>query len=95
MKRVPQKELLDYTAGADFGIIPYPAIDLNTKYCTPNKMFEFVSAEIPIIANKDLITVANFLKKYNTERVALDYMEKREKLFTSPQPSPLEEREFI
>jgi len=65
MKRVSQKELLNYTAGADFGIIPYPAIDLNTKYCTPNKMFEFVSAKVPIIVNKDLVTVVNILKKYN------------------------------
>jgi len=73
MQRVPQKELLNYTAGADFGIIPYPAIDLNTKYCTPNKMFEFVSAKVPIIANKDLVTVVNILKKYNIgEFIAFD-----------------------
>ena len=30
----------------------------------------------------------NFLKKYNIERVALDYMEKREKLFSSHSVSP-------
>lgn len=34
-----------------------------------------------------------FLKRYGVGRVALDYMEKREDLYTSPQPSPLEERE--
>ncbi len=62
--RVPQKKLLSYTSGADFGIIPYPDIDLNTKYCTPNKLFEFVMAEVPIIANKQLVTVNRILDKY-------------------------------
>lgn len=65
MDRVPQKELLNYTAGADVGIIPYPDVDLNTKFCTPNKMFEYISSMIPIIANKKLVTVSNFLDKYN------------------------------
>jgi glycosyltransferase involved in cell wall biosynthesis len=65
LDRVPQKDLLNYTAGADFGVIPYPAVDLNTKYCTPNKMFEFLMAGIPIIANDELITVSNIFNKYN------------------------------
>ena len=64
LDRVPQKELLDYTAGADAGIIPYPAIDLNTIYCTPNKLFEFLTANIPIIANKELVTVGNIFREH-------------------------------
>lgn len=63
MDRVPQKELLSYTAGATIGVIPYPDIDLNTKYCTPNKMFEFITAELPIVANEKLVTVSRMLKK--------------------------------
>jgi len=63
MDRVAQKELLNYTAGATVGVIPYPDIDLNTKYCTPNKMFEFLTAEVPIIANEKLVTVSKILKK--------------------------------
>lgn len=65
LDRVPQKDLLNYTAGADIGVIPYPAVDLNTKYCTPNKMFEFLTANIPIVANDELITVSNIFNKYN------------------------------
>jgi glycosyltransferase involved in cell wall biosynthesis len=65
MDRVPQKELLRYTAGADFGIIPYPDIDLNTKYCTPNKMFEFLTANVPMIANNSLVTVGNMFKEFH------------------------------
>jgi len=48
---VSQDDLLYYTTSADFGIIPYPAVDLNTYYCTPNKLFEFIQAGLPIIAN--------------------------------------------
>ena len=48
---VPQDELIYWTASADVGIIPYPHVDLNTYYCTPNKLFEFIQAQLPIIAN--------------------------------------------
>lgn len=49
---VPQSELLAYSACADAGIIPYPHVDLNSLYCTPNKLFEFIAAKLPIIANE-------------------------------------------
>src|SRR5215475_9391683 len=48
---VPQAELLFWTASADAGIIPYPPIDLNNYYCSPNKLFEFIQACVPTIAN--------------------------------------------
>ncbi len=48
---VTQERLLDYTASADAGIIPYPAVDLNTTFCTPNKLFEYFCAGLPILAN--------------------------------------------
>jgi glycosyltransferase involved in cell wall biosynthesis len=48
---VPQSELLFWTASADAGIIPYPPVDLNNYLCSPNKLFEFITARLPIIAN--------------------------------------------
>lgn len=48
---VPQSELLQHSASADIGIIPYPHVDLNSYYCTPNKLFEFIQAGLPILAN--------------------------------------------
>ena len=48
---VPQAELLQHSASADLGIIPYPHVDLNSYYCTPNKLFEFIQAGLPILAN--------------------------------------------
>lgn len=51
MDAVPQSELLNWTSSADVGVIPYQPIDLNNYYCSPNKLFEFIQAELPIIAN--------------------------------------------
>jgi len=48
---VPQDELLQHSASADIGIIPYPHVDLNSLYCTPNKLFEFIAAGLPMLAN--------------------------------------------
>lgn len=48
---VAQKDLLRYTAAADAGVIPYQATCLNNYYCTPNKLFEFVAAGLPVVAN--------------------------------------------
>jgi len=48
---VPQSELLQHSASADIGIIPYPHVDLNSLYCTPNKLFEFIAAGLPMLAN--------------------------------------------
>jgi glycosyltransferase involved in cell wall biosynthesis len=49
---IPQVELLRYTAQADLGIIPYEDGGLlNNRYCTPNKLFEFIEAQVPICAS--------------------------------------------
>lgn len=46
---VPQNALLELTAAADAGVIPYQATCLNNFYCTPNKLFEFIAAGLPIL----------------------------------------------
>jgi glycosyltransferase involved in cell wall biosynthesis len=57
---VSQDELQSWTAAADVGIVPYPPIDLNSRLCTPNKLFEFIVAEVPILAN-DLPELRRFV----------------------------------
>jgi glycosyltransferase involved in cell wall biosynthesis len=59
---VPQSDLLSWTTCADIGLIPYEAVDLNTTYCNPNKMFEYIQAELPILAN-DLPSLKRFVEK--------------------------------
>lgn len=48
---VPQNELLAYCASANVGVIPYQAVDLNNYYTSPNKLFDFIQAAVPIVAN--------------------------------------------
>jgi glycosyltransferase involved in cell wall biosynthesis len=43
--------LLNYTSSADFGILFYENNCLNHYYCSPNKMFEYLMAEIPVIVS--------------------------------------------
>lgn len=57
---VPQKELLTFTAAADAGVIPYQATCLNNYFCTPNKLYEFIAAGIPILAS-DLPEIKNMV----------------------------------
>lgn len=45
-----QSELLFWTASADVGIIPYGKADINTTYASPNKLYEFIQAGLPILA---------------------------------------------
>ena len=61
---VPQEELLDLTAQADFGVIPYRDTCLNNALCTPNKLFEFIMARVPIFAT-DLPEVRSAITRYN------------------------------
>jgi glycosyltransferase involved in cell wall biosynthesis len=57
---VPQHELLALTATADAGVIPYQATCLNNRYCTPNKLFEFISVGLPVLAT-DLPELRRFV----------------------------------
>ena len=48
---VASEVLLNYTSSADFGILFYENNCLNHDYCSPNKMFEYLMADIPVIAS--------------------------------------------
>jgi len=57
---ISQQMLLEATASADAGIIPYVPTNLNTRICTPNKLFEFLVAGVPLLAN-DLVELNRFV----------------------------------
>jgi glycosyltransferase involved in cell wall biosynthesis len=46
-ERVQRNELLAWTASADLGIAPILNIRANNYYCLPNKLFEYLQAEVP------------------------------------------------
>lgn len=43
--------LLNFTSSADFGILFYEDTCLNHRYCSPNKMFEYIMAGIPVLVS--------------------------------------------
>tara|TARA_B110000908_G_scaffold29973_1_gene35406 strand:- start:796 stop:1953 length:1158 start_codon:yes stop_codon:yes gene_type:complete len=62
-------DVFDYTKCADFGILYTENSCLNNYYCMPNKIFEYLMAEVPVIASntKD---VKSFVDKKNVGEVA-------------------------
>ena len=61
---VPQEELHLWTAGSWLGVLPYSDICLNHKFCSPNKMWEYPSSGVPIIA-ANLVELVATIKEYN------------------------------
>lgn len=49
--RVPFDRLSPYMAGADLGIVMMKNISLNQYYALPNRIFDFIQAGLPILAN--------------------------------------------
>lgn len=47
----PQSELVQWTAGGTIGIVPYENTGLNHWFCTPNKLWEFPNAGLPLIVS--------------------------------------------
>lgn len=45
----PHHELLSWTSGATLGAIPYENTGLNHLYCSPNKLWEYPAAGVPIL----------------------------------------------
>jgi glycosyltransferase involved in cell wall biosynthesis len=49
---VPLRDLLSFTAGADVGAIPYRNVGLNNYYTSPNKLFEYCAAGVPVVSSR-------------------------------------------
>lgn len=64
MNWVAQDKLPGILKQVSFGVIPYISDNkLNNVYCTPNKLFEFISFKVPILAN-NLPEIQRIIKKY-------------------------------
>jgi glycosyltransferase involved in cell wall biosynthesis len=48
---VAPSDLLKHTAGATIGVIPYVPHGLNNRYTTPNKLFEYINAGVPVLGS--------------------------------------------
>lgn len=61
---VPQNELLNHSKSAEVGVIPYQFVGLNNYYTSPNKLFEYINAGVPI-AGSDFPELKRVIDKYN------------------------------
>ncbi|HET6899799.1 MAG TPA: glycosyltransferase family 4 protein [Vicinamibacteria bacterium] len=61
---VPMGDLLAVTAGADVGVIPYRNVGLNNFFTSPNKLFEYCAAGVPVAASRfpELVKVVEGLQ---------------------------------
>jgi glycosyltransferase involved in cell wall biosynthesis len=48
---VPPGEVVAHAAGAAVGVIPYEPVGLNNTYTTPNKLFDYMAAGLPVAAS--------------------------------------------
>ena len=51
LEAVSPEVVLDYTASADFGISTIEDTCLSYRYCLPNKMFEYLMSDLPVMVS--------------------------------------------
>ena len=49
---VTEAELIRAAREADIGLVPYEPASLNNRYCSPNKLSQYMAAGLPIICNE-------------------------------------------
>jgi glycosyltransferase involved in cell wall biosynthesis len=49
---VPVSDLVKAAREADIGLIPYEPTCLNSRYCSPNKLSQYMAAGLPILCNE-------------------------------------------
>ena len=62
--RMPPEELIQYTVQADVGISLEENLGLNYYYALPNKLFDYISANVPVLAS-DFPEMGSLIKKYD------------------------------
>ena len=51
-RHVPQRDLIHVAASADMALLPYQAFGFNHLIATPNKLFEYIQARLPIATSR-------------------------------------------
>lgn len=89
IRKIPKTELMHYTHNADLGLSIDKNTNLNYFYSLPNKIFDYINAEIPILAShlpeiEKIITgysIGDFIKDHSPASIA----EKINSLLSSPE----------
>jgi glycosyltransferase involved in cell wall biosynthesis len=69
--KVPINDLLNYTSGADYGLNILEDYNLSKKLASPNKLFEYIHAGIPVICSKS-IENAKVINKYEIGEMVIN-----------------------
>ena len=71
LPKMPYSEMMQYTMNADLGLAIDHTDILNHKLALPNKFFDYIQAEIPVLAT-EIIEIEKIIKKYNIGYVLHD-----------------------
>jgi glycosyltransferase involved in cell wall biosynthesis len=52
LNAVPHRELSGIYRALDYGLILYRGVDVNFEFCAPNKLYEYWSNGIPVVAHR-------------------------------------------
>lgn len=64
IQKIPKQDLLAYTQVSDLGISIDKATNLNYQWSLPNKIFDYIHAELPIVASR-LTEIESIISNYN------------------------------
>ncbi len=69
---VPYEKIFEYTSSADVGMNTVQNTSLSYYYCYPNKLFEYIQAQLPILTN-DLPDCTALVKENGIGQVIQDF----------------------
>ncbi len=64
IQKIPKQDLMAYTLASDLGISIDKATNLNYQWSLPNKIFDYIHAELPIVASR-LTEIETIISNYN------------------------------